>query len=180
MMHKTAWMVVGVLALLAVVVAACGPAATPAPAAPSTYTDPFAYCAAVGDVDEPDARYTGEKVPQLVAEALKKASGAASDAPLADFVGNSAWRCMGGKVYGCFVGANIPCWSKADTNRTPSDGATTFCKEQPNADFIPAFATGRETVYEWRCKEGTPEIVKQVFEVDARGFQVDFWYPLAK
>jgi len=86
---------------------------------------------------------------------------------------------MDGKVYGCFVGANIPCESKANTDRTPSEGAKAFCTEQPNAEFIPAYATGHETVYEWRCNNGTPEIVRQVFNVDARGFVVDFWYQLS-
>lgn len=174
-----AWVVLGAVAVLAVVVASCRPAVTPSPAASATYTDPFAYCAAVRDMDRPDARYVGPDVPESVAQALKEASGAAADAPLAMFVSNSAWRCMNGQVYGCFVGANIPCWSKADTSRTPSAEAQEFCKQQPNADFIPAVATGRETVYTWRCTNGTPEIVEQVFQVDGRGFVVDFWYPLS-
>lgn len=152
----------------------------PTPTVPAaTYTDPFAYCAAVGDLDQTDARYIGQQVPDVIAKALRKASGAAPDAPLDLFLQGSYWRCMGGKVYGCFVGANIPCWSKANTDRTPTAAETEFCKTQPNADSVPAAVTGHETIYEWRCNNGTPEIVRQVLQVDSRGFIADFWYELS-
>jgi hypothetical protein len=152
----------------------------PTPTVPAaTYTDPFAYCAAVGDLDQPDARYVGQQVPDVIAKALRKASGAAPDAPLDLFLQGSYWRCMDGKVYGCFVGANIPCWSKANTDRTPTAAETEFCKTQPNADNIPAAVTGHETIYEWRCNNGTPVIVRQVFQVDSRGFVADFWHELS-
>jgi len=152
----------------------------PTPTVPAaTYTDPFAYCAAVGDLDQPDARYVGQPVPEEIAKALRTASGSAPDAPLELFLQGSYWRCMDGKVYGCFVGANIPCWSKANTDRTPTTAESEFCKTQPNADSIPAVVTGHETVYEWRCNNGTPEIIRQVLQVDSRGFSADFWYELS-
>ncbi len=56
---------------------------------------------------------------------------------------------------------------------------TTFCQEQPDTDTIPAFVTGRTTVYAWRCAEGRPKIVKQVFTPDAQGFLSEFWYNLS-
>ena len=170
---------------LALSLAACSPATPPpATAAPTatqaaTFTDPFAYCAAVGTVDAPDARYTGPKVPESVAKGVMKASGASADAPLEMFVDNSFWRCADGKVYACTVGANLPCTAKADTNRTPTAEEVDFCKANPNSDVVPAVVTGRETVYEWRCKDGAPEIVRQVFKPDARGFISDFWYELS-
>ncbi len=37
------------------------PTASPA-LTQATYSDPFAYCAAVGTIDAPDARYTGPKI----------------------------------------------------------------------------------------------------------------------
>jgi hypothetical protein len=101
----------------------------------------------VGTIDTPDARYAGPKVPELIAKKLQQATGAAADAPLSPFVSNSFWRCMDGKVYGCFVGANLPCQSKADSNRTPTTSETVFCRANPTADAIPAAVTGRETVY---------------------------------
>ncbi len=157
------------------------PTATTAPAAAqaSTFSDPFAYCTAVGTVDEPDARYTGPKTPDVVVKGVLKASGASPDAPVEVFAQGTFWRCMDGKVYACTVGANLPCTSKADTGRTPTADEKDFCTANPNADVVPAVVTGRETVYEWRCKDGAPEIVRQVFTPDARGFISDFWYALS-
>jgi hypothetical protein len=163
------------LTLMLALLCACSPKATPTPAA---YSDPFAYCTAVGNMDEPDARYTGEAPPPAVVDALKTATGASADMPAALFVQGTYWRCMDGKVYGCFVGANLPCWAKANVDRTPVGTVVDFCKEQPNAEFIPAAATGHETVYEWRCKDGKPEIVRQIVELDARGYDSRIWYAL--
>ncbi|MBM4429368.1 MAG: hypothetical protein FJ026_03345 [Chloroflexi bacterium] len=166
----------GILAVTVLIAsAACSPSATPTPA---TYTDPFAYCAAVVNMDQPDSRYVGEALPEAIVKAIKTASGASEDAPDDWFARGSFWRCMDGKVYGCFVGANIPCESKANTDRNPSEEVKAFCAAQPNAEVIPAFVTGHETVYEWRCTNGAPEIVRQVSNVDARGYVVDFWYEL--
>ena len=170
----------GLFIVLAVAIAACGPAATStsAPTAPvsaGSYTDPFAYCAAVGDVDQPDARYTGPAMPDPVVAALRKATGASADAPLAQ---GSFWRCMGSKVYGCFIGANIPCQEKANTDKNPTAEEIDFCKAQTSADVIPAAVTGHSTVYEWRCTDGKPTIVSQVLQVDARGYPTQFWYEL--
>ena len=157
------------------------PTATTVPTATqaATFSDPFAYCAAVGTVDEPDARYVGPKMPDVIVKGVMKASGASADAPVELFAKGSFWRCMNGKVYACTVGANLPCTAKADTSRTPTAAETEFCTANPNADVVPAAVTGRETVYEWRCKDGAPEIVRQVFTPDARGFISDFWYALS-
>ncbi len=172
------------LLLLATVVS-CAPAAVPVkataatPTQPARYTDPFAYCAAVGTVDTPDERYAGPKVPDTVARGIMKATNASPNAPLDVFVENSFWRCMDGQVYGCTVGANLPCQAKADTNRTPTAGEIEFCRTNPNSDFIPAAVTGRETVYEWRCTSGRPDIVRQVLQPDRRGFISNFWYAIS-
>jgi hypothetical protein len=174
--HRIVFAMLLVSAICVATACSPSPAATPTP---TTYSDPFAYCAAVGDMDQADARYVGEQVPEGIATALRTATGASPDAPLDWFLQGSSWRCMDGKVYGCFVGANIPCWSKANTDRTPTADETDFCQAQPNADVIPAVVTGHETVYEWRCRDGVPEIVRQVLQVDARGFIADFWYELS-
>ena len=55
-----------------------------------------------------------------------------------------------------------------------------FCTANPAAEVIPAAVTGRATVYEWKCNEGQPEVVRQVFQVDPQGFLADFWYALTK
>ena len=137
------------------------------------YTDIFAYCAAVKNIDSPDNRYTGEPLPKVLFKALgmgKEASKMALENP-----GFVSWRCMDKKVWTCSVGANVPCDSKADSSRKPNDGMKTFCKSEPNADFIPAVAAGRTTIYEWRCKSGKPKIVSQATPVDARGYPAVYW-----
>jgi hypothetical protein len=162
------------IALLAVVgLAACGSAAQSA-----TYADPFAYCAAVGTVDAPGAEYTGPQVPEDLAQGLQRALDA-PDTPLEMLQNGSVWRCVDGRVYACFVGANLPCEAKANTNQTPTQEEVEFCQANPDSDFIPAVVTGRETVYEWRCRAGAPEIVRQVSEVDAQGFIADIWYAIS-
>ncbi|MBN1135772.1 MAG: hypothetical protein JXM73_04260 [Anaerolineae bacterium] len=163
------------LALLLVVagLARCGATATPA-----SYADPFAYCAAVGIIDTPGADYTGPQVPESVAQGLQKALNA-PDTPLDILQAGSSWRCMDGDVYACFVGANLPCEAQANTDRTPTQEEIDFCQANPSSDFIPAVVTGRETVYEWRCRDGAPEIVKQVFQPDAQGFLSEIWYKLS-
>lgn len=172
------------LALLITVMllAACGatPTATPVPptATPSTFSDAFAYCRAVGTIDAADARYSGPKVPDNVAAALRKAMKLPADTGDPNFAARTFWRCMDGQVYGCNVGANIPCSSKASTSQTPSQAMNEFCGANPAADVIPAVVTGRETVYSWRCTGGKPAIDKEVTKVDKQGYASNFWYEL--
>jgi hypothetical protein len=146
----------------------------------ATFTDPFAYCAAVGTLDKPDGRYTGPKTPDAIVTGIRKATGAKADAPNQPFVDGTSWRCAEGKVKTCFVGANLPCGEKADTNKTPSAAIADYCKANPNAEVVPAVAAGRATVYEWRCKAGAAEIVKQIYQADAQGFISEIWYEVAK
>ncbi|MER3445858.1 MAG: hypothetical protein C4291_03035 [Candidatus Dadabacteria bacterium] len=39
--------------------------------------------------------------------------------------------------------------------------------------------TGHETVYEWRCNNGMPEIVRESTQPDARGFLSNIWYEIS-
>jgi hypothetical protein len=162
------------LLVVSVLLGACG---TTRAEAPASYTDPFAYCAAVGTVDAPDARYTGEAMPAAVVEALVRQGVVAADAP-PEFQANAVWRCMDGQVWACHAGANLPCQERADTSETPTADMEAFCQADPSAEVIPAAVTGRATVYEWQCSEGQPAVVKQVFTSDAQGFLADFWFEL--
>jgi hypothetical protein len=146
--------------------------------APVAFTDPFAYCSAVGNVDAPDARFTGAKLPDAVTKGLVAILKMPDTVPLDTVARGTVWRCMAGKVYGCFVGANLPCSEKADLEKTPTTGMKDFCTANPASDFIPAAVTGRATVYEWRCTSGAPAVVKQVSEPDARGFLSKYWYAI--
>ncbi len=145
---------------------------------PATYTDPFPYCTAVDTVDAPDERYTGPNVPKIIAEGLRKTFNT-PDTPLEVYMRGTFWRCMNGKVYACNVGANLPCEANANTNRAPTQSENDFCQQHPDADVIPTVVTGRETVYEWRCNNGVPEIVRQFVQPDARGFLPNIWYEIS-
>jgi hypothetical protein len=142
-----------------------------------SYDDPFAYCAAVGTVDEPDARYTGEELPDVIAEGIRAAFDA-KDVDLEVFQRGTVWRCMDHEVYACNVGANIPCLAKADESREPAQPLIDYCKENAGSDFIPAVVTGRSTVYEWACDDTEPVIVDQFTEVDSQGFLEFAWHKL--
>jgi hypothetical protein len=113
-------------------------------------TDPVAYCKSVGTRDT-----------------VRRLPGSAG----------SFWRCMDGLVFVCAVGANIPCQSKADVSRRNA-GAQAFCGENPDAEIVPAYATGHRTIYEWRCVSGAAVRGKTLLRLDQRGFQADFWHRL--
>src|SRR4051794_15746773 len=55
-------------------------------------------------------------------------------------VATTVYRCMDGHVRVCTTGANLPC-GKANTSRT-STGAAEWCRSNPNADYVPAYAAG--------------------------------------
>jgi hypothetical protein len=86
------------------------------------------------------------------------------------------YRCSRGRVLVCTVGANLPC-AKANVSRT-IPGATAYCRQNPGSDFIPAFATGRDTIFQWRCLGPKPAVVRQTLQVDARGFSQQYWKAL--
>jgi hypothetical protein len=156
---------------------------TPAPPPGATsgqtsFTDPFAYCSAVGTIDTPDARYAGPKVPDAVVKGLQKVLNLPGT-PAPPLTQGSFWRCMDGKVFACTVGANLPCTEKANTDQVPTSAMNDFCQSNPTADVVPAAVTGHTTIYEWRCANGTPTIVKQVATVDARGFLANIWYEIS-
>lgn len=159
------WLLTGVLLLVA-----CA----------SSAPDPFAYCATVGAVDSPDARWTGPKTPDVVVRGLMKAMGLPADAQEGPIAQSTFWRCMNSKVYACTVGANIPCQEKADTGKTPSTAMNDYCQANPAGDFIPAYVTGRATIYEWKCANGAPVISQQLTGPDERGFLAKYWYEISK
>jgi len=152
--------------------------ASPLPAVPSAAdaADPFAYCAALGTVDEPGAPFeAGSEFPDVLARAMVEMDLISAEVP-PEFAKNAVWRCLNGQVMVCHFGANLPCLEKADTNQTPTPPLNDFCRDNPAAEVIPAVVTGRATVYTWRCVDGTPTIVDQVFIPDERGFLSEFWY----
>ena len=87
----------------------------------------------------------------------------------------TVWRCVDGRVYACNYGANIPCNSKAITDKTPTQEIMDFCSANQDVDFIPMSVTGHNAIYSWRCVKGTPKILNQMDPEDAAGYQSNFW-----
>lgn len=155
------------------------PASTLTPTA-ETFTDPFAYCSAMGTIDSPDARYTGTAVPDEIINGFKQAAGLGSSTEPMDMLRQTTiWRCMDSKVYACNFGANLPCDSKANTEKTPAQELKDFCAANPDSDSIPMSVTGHETIYSWHCVGDSPEILDQIAEVDAAGFIANIWYEIS-
>jgi len=142
------------------------------------YDNPFEYCKAVGTIDTPDSEYKGPRVPEIIADSLKREFGASESAPLDVFIKGTYWRCMNGNVYACYVGANLPCQEKGDFSKEPNQGMVGYCEENLGSDFIPMFASGRATVYAWKCDGKTPVIVKQFAETDEAGYLKHIWYEI--
>ena len=164
--------------LIALLLVACSSSDNKVNNGDGYYEDPFEYCKAVGTVDTPGSEYTGAKLPGAIADALRKDMGVSDTMPKDMFDDGTYWRCMDGSVYACNVGANLPCQEKADMSKEPNDGMLNYCGENPDAEVIPMYASGRTTVYEWKCDNGTPEIVKQIAETDKAGYIKGIWYKI--
>ena len=82
-------------------------------------------------------------------------------------------RCAAGHTLFCNYGANLPCGKANSARRLP--GAEAWCREHPEADFVPRFIIPSGNIYSWRCSGGVPEAVSQADEIDARGFVARYW-----
>ncbi|MGH8427244.1 MAG: hypothetical protein ACRES7_04585 [Gammaproteobacteria bacterium] len=143
------------------------------------YSNPFAYCRAVGTIDHPDGRYIGSEPPPAVIEGLEHAFRVSANAAHAQaFSRGTFWRCMGGAVYACNVGANLPCESRANSDRIPTSGEHQYCNENHDALFIPMYVTGHDTIYDWRCRGALPVADKTLGRIDERGYIAGIWYPI--
>ncbi|WP_150133066.1 hypothetical protein [Acidisarcina polymorpha] len=129
------------------------------------FHSPVGYCKAVGTIDKPDARYVGPKLPGWMARDLNLRS---------DQSQMMEWRCANGKVLACVYGANIPCDSKANTDRTPSQPVREYCRQNPSSTFVPMVVTGHNTSVSWACTNGEPNIVGSS-SVDKQGYATEFW-----
>ena len=147
------------------VVAFFGASSLPATgiAAPASHENPHACRARVGTDD------TLRPTPPSLTPALKS---------LFHFGGHQAlratyYRCAGGDVKVCLVGANLPC-DGANTSKNLL-AATRWCARQADSDFIPAYVIGHDTPYSWRCASGKAEPGTPVGAVDERGFFAEYW-----
>jgi hypothetical protein len=142
------------------------------------FESPFAFCTRVVTDDRLGRSHGASGAALEVLEPyLHDALGLPHDASLPP--NEIFWRCMDGKVYVCARGANIPCDSKADRSKV-NRGATTYCRGNPNAVEVPAYATGHRTVYRWKCAEGRAERGPIVSATDRRGFRTDIWHVVVR
>ena len=127
---------------------------------------PRAYCARVVNDDQL------HPAPASLAGAIKRLFNLNS----AEALQTTFYRCAAGEVKLCNVGANLPC-GKANLSKS-LEGATAWCKNNSNADFIPMAATGHDTIYNWRCINGAAIPGAPISTVDSRGFFQDYWKAL--
>ncbi len=85
-------------------------------------------------------------------------------------------RCMDGRLLACFTGANLPC-SRMDSKQQ-NEGASAYCKDNADAPFVPAFATGHDSAYAYRCVGGQALVTGETFKIDPRGFATSLWAPI--
>jgi hypothetical protein len=154
------------LALAILALASVGPAAHPAAAAPAERESPRAHCARIGNDD------TLRSPPPSLAPAIRRLFNVNGPYVLK----SSYYRCAGGAVLVCWVGANLPC-GKANTSKT-LPAAAEWCATHANSDFIPMYVTGHGTLYSWRCAGGEAAAGAPVGKLDARGFFLDYWKKL--
>lgn len=132
------------------------PLAEAAPVA-ETWSDPFAYCAAVGTVDSPDGRYTGPAVASVIAEAL--------DVPASSSPDRVRWRCVEGALMACtsFEG---PVCDAVPSLREMKE----FCAGHAGADGLQAPGGV------WRCDGTEPDLpTGETWPADPRGFLLAAW-----
>jgi hypothetical protein len=114
----------------------------------------------------------GHPQPRQVPAALRGAVAQAFAIP-EEAARHAVVRCVGPKLLACSIGANLNC-GKADARRS-LPGAIAYCRANPNSDFIPMFATGHATIYDWRCRGGHAIPGRRVATVDAQGYMAENW-----
>src|SRR3990167_2790677 len=135
-----------------------------------SFTDPQAYCRAVGTIDGPDQRCTVPGVPVWTRAAFFPPDQIAAIKAGRQPDYGVAWRCVGGEVLAC-QNAQTPSCMKPDIDRTPTPAMSEFCRRDSNSPVIPRVVTGtaRMLAYDWVCRGPEPTIAKET-PLDAQGF----------
>ena len=128
---------------------------------PDHWSDPFAYCKAVGTVDFPDQRYSGPYLTDAIANALR--------VPVTSSPDRVKWRCDGGALLGCTSFRGSSC------ALTPSvTEMLEYCTQNPNAQGLLA-PNGT-----WSCNDTEPVIpAGESWPVDGRGFLPGAWVEIS-
>jgi hypothetical protein len=162
--------VIGMIWTLGLVAAAFDDQARAAPEA-----DLAAVCARLGNDDS--IRDYDPSLRARTASAFKTLFPNAKGPPDGDSWATQAqYRCMNGKVMVCFVGANLPCVRMNAKRENP--GADLFCRDNPDAGSVPAYAIGHDSIHTYRCRNGKAEVTGTTRQLDQRGFAKDLWTEL--
>jgi len=137
--------------------------------------DPAETCAKIGNDDT--VRAYQRSLRQGFMRAFKAlfpdAKGGVSD-PL--FRDQAAFRCMDGKLYACFTGANLPC-GKISTVRENA-AVERYCAAAGTTDFVPLYVSGHDSAYSYRCEGGHAAVSAEQWTLDKRGFAAKLWAPM--
>jgi len=161
----------------AIIVAIIGASAASEPPRFTDAIDPFSYCADIRTTDSPAGGTGPSPVPRALEPYLPAALGLPTGAAIA--AGSAYWRCMDRMVYVCVTGANLVCDRKAD-RATTNAGADSFCRDNPEAAAVPAYATGHDSVYTWHCRAGRSLHGEPSVALDRRGFRIDIWHKISR
>ena len=134
-------------------------------------SDPFAWCA-----QQVSSAIIEGQFPEALISAMVTQDLVSADAP-PQFQQGNRWRCMDGAVWVCPLGANLPCAEKANLSREPTQAMSVWCEDNPGSG-IPAYVTGRATVFSWKCEDTKAVVEKQVSSADQAGYLAEYWYPL--
>lgn len=137
----------------------------------STYSayfdDPFAYCAAVGTIDEPDGRWGGERIPSAIKNAFEITSN--PNVTIHDI----PWRCVDESVKACLSWGTHWC---GRIRTEPNERVIEYCGSHANTDNAGGRALfGTDSAYFWGCRSGQPVIISNFYTVDSRGFAEEEW-----
>jgi len=124
-----------------------------------------AYC-------DGDATTSERSLPQ----SLTAAAAQALDIDAALVKTGAFYRCSGGRLLVCAVGANLWC-GMADTDTRPAR-VVAYCRRNPDAALAPMAVTGHATIHAWRCANGAPQIEPKSTAVDSDGYIADNWREL--
>ena len=86
-----------------------------------------------------------------------------------------SWRCAGGQVTACIVGANLPCG--LISNPVTSPAADQWCHDHRGGS-VPVVVTGHDTAWYWRCNGNRAEHGKPAWTLDPAGFAREVWRPI--
>lgn len=89
--------------------------------------------------------------------------------------GSITWRCENQHVLACYNGGVTGPCDKKDVSRSPTAATRDFCRDNPGAEMVPAFATSHYTIFDWMCSGRTPRIRRAFMHPDRRGFMPEEW-----